>query len=66
MGGNETPWVKGVVVTWLTVNALMTAFLAGWLAGEGGVGQWAIIWPVMGFQLLVLIALWLPVVKATG
>ena len=64
MGGNETPWVKGVAATWVVVNTLVTVFLAGWLARDQGVTQWTIIWPVMGFQLLVLVGL--RVRRATG
>ena len=59
----ETPWVKGVVVTWWVVNAAVLAFLFGWLARDQGVAQWTIIGPVLAFQILALVAVWLPVGK---
>lgn len=61
MPSKESPWVKGVATMWWVTNALVLVFLMGWLARDQGVAQWTIIWPVLVFQILTLIAVWLPI-----
>lgn len=63
MTSKESPWVKGVATACGTVNVAVLVFCFGWLARDQGVTQWAIIWPVFAFNVVALVAVWLPIGK---